>query len=280
MRNIDKNLSVGLALSSGSARGLAHIGVLEVLEKEGVPIDMISGNSMGAVVGAAYARTKDAERIKHIALEVGWRNLAGMFEPALPKTGLLSQRKIKVYLKELIGDADFAELKIPLACVATDIISGEEMVIREGSVLDAVIASISWPVIMKINKLQGRYLVDGGVVNPVPVSVLKDNGLNFIIASNVAAKPIDKLSNHRHPALAQNDCCEAKEPNIFNIMMQFINITSYQAVKHGIAGADVVIEPAVADIGFSEFQRARECIFQGELASQTALPKIKCLMAS
>jgi NTE family protein len=253
--------------------------VLEVLEKEGVPIKMIAGTSMGAIIGSAYAQGNNAAKIKQIAMDIGWRNLAGMFAPALPKTGLLSQRKIKSYLKELIGEADFAELKIPFACVATDIITGEEVVIKNGPVLDAVIASISWPVIMRLNRRQGRYLVDGGVVNPVPVSVLKDGSADFIIASNVIVPPADRARDYPSATYIQKNNQGIKEPNIFNIMMQFINITSYQAVKHGVTGADVVIKPAVADIGFSDFPRARECIFRGELAAQSSMPEIKGLLA-
>lgn len=270
---------VGLALSSGAARGLAHIGVLGILEKEGIPINIIAGTSMGAIIGAMYAQGKNAVEIKEVALDMGWRELAQMLAFTPPKTGLLSGRKIEARLKEIIGEVDFGDLRIPFACVATDIITGEEVVIKHGPVLEAVIASMSLPVIFKAARWHGRYLVDGGVVNPVPVSVIKDMGADFIIASNVITKPADRVRNIQPEAEVQKDTGKVKEPNILNIMMQFVNITSYQAVKSGLSGADVVIKPGVADIGFTDFKNARECIFRGEAAAQAFMPEIKGLLA-
>jgi len=176
---------VGLALGGGAARGLAHIGVLEVLEKEGIPIDMIAGTSAGAAIGALYAEGKDTSRIKDLVLDIKWWRLAPLVDLALPKTGFIGGRKVKELLKLMIGDIEFGDLKIPLACVAADIMTGEEVVIKEGSVLEAVRASISIPVVFTVAKWRGRYLVDGGLVNPVPVSVLKRMGADFIIAVNV-----------------------------------------------------------------------------------------------
>ena len=279
MRSSFSDRKVGLALSSGAARGLAHIGVLEILEKEGILINMIAGTSMGAIIGAMYAQGKNAAEMKEVALDLGWMELAKMFALTSPKTGLLSGRKIKTRLKEIIGEVDFADLRIPFACVATDIITGEEVVIKHGPVLEAVIASMSLPVIFRAARWHGKYLVDGGVVNPVPVSVLKDMGADFIIASNVIVKPVDRVQNTQPVVETQKDTGKVKEPNIFNIMMQFVNITSYQAVKSSLNGADVVIRPSVADIGFSDFKNARECIFQGELAANASLPEIKQLLS-
>jgi len=279
LRNSLSDRKVGLALSGGAARGLAHIGVLEILEKEGIPVSMIAGTSIGAIVGAMYAQGNNAGRIKEVALDLGWKELARMFALTPSKTGLLSGRKIKARLKELIGEADFADLKIPFACVATDIITGEEVVIQHGPVLEAVVASMSLPVIFKAARWHGRFLVDGGVVNPVPVSVLKDMEADFIIASNVITKPADRVQNTQQVADMQNHIGKEKEPNILDIMMQFVNITYYQAVKYGIAGADVVIEPEVAHIGFTDFKNARECISRGESAAQASMAEIKRLLA-
>ncbi len=270
---------VGLALSGGAARGLAHIGVLEILEKEEVPINMISGTSMGAIVGAMYARGESASKIKEVALDLGWRELAQIVALTQPKAGLLSVRKIKARLKEIIGEVDFADLQMPFACVATDIITGEEVVIQHGPVLEAVIASMSLPVIFRAARWHGRYLVDGGVVNPVPVSVLKDMGADFIIASNVVIKPADRVQNTQLEEEVQKEVVKAKEPNIFNIVMQLVNITSYQAVKSSLNGADIVIKPRVADIGVGDFGNARKCIYQGKLAAQASVPEIKRLLA-
>ena len=261
---------VGLALSGGAARGLAHIGVLEVLEEEGVPIDVIAGTSVGATIGALYAQGKDAALIKGLALDMSWKRLAPLVDLALPKTGFISGRKIKEQLKLIIGDIEFGDLRIPLACVATDIMSGEEVVIDRGSVLDGIRASISIPVIFTVAKWKGKYLVDGGLVNPVPVSVLKRMGADFIIAVNVIPDPGAKV----HQAE------EFRKPNLISVMMQTIYISSYSLVGSSLEGADIVIEPQLAHIGGGDFHRAQECILQGKLAARDAIPKIKKLLTA
>ena len=264
---------VGLALGGGAARGLAHIGVLEVLEKEGIPIDMIAGTSAGAAIGALYAQGKDTSQIKNLALDLSWKRLAPLVDLALPKTGFIGGRKIKELLKLIIGDIKFSDLRIPLACVAADIGSGEEVVINHGSVLEGIRASISIPVIFTVAKWKGRYLVDGGLVNPVPVSVVKRMGADFIIAVNVIPDIHDRVRRVGGEGMAN-----FKEPNIINIVMQSMYIGTYLLVRSSLEGADVVIEPEMTGIGVGDFHRARECISQGELAAQNSIPEIKKLL--
>ncbi len=256
---------VGLALGSGAARGLAHIGVLEVLEKEGIQIDMIAGTSTGAAIGALYAEGKNASAIKNMALDLSWKRLAPLLDLALPKTGFIEGRKVKEVLKLTIGDMEFEDLRIPLSCVATDIMTGEEVIINQGSVLEGVRASISIPVIFTVAKWKGRYLVDGSLVNPVPVSILKRMGADFIIAVNV----IPDITERAKQAKA------TKAPNIFSMIMQSIYIGAYSLVESSMAGADVVIEPHIGHIGTGDFHRAEECILQGKLAAEESIPKIR-----
>lgn len=264
---------VGLALGSGVARGLAHIGVLEVLEREGIRIDMISGTSMGAIVGAAYANGRSARQIREFALDLGWKKMAPLLDLTGPKTGFIGGKGIKKRLKEIIGEVSFADLAKPFVCVATDVITGEEVVFRDGPVLDAVIASISLPVIFRATKWQGRYLVDGTLVTPVPVRVLKEMGADFVISVNVLRYPGEKT--HLHP----EDVKEIKEPNIFNIMIQTVNILASHLVESSLSGADVVIEPDMAGIGLADFGKAEECIRRGEQVAQESIPEIKRLLS-
>ena len=260
---------VGLALSSGAARGLAQIGVLKVLEREGIHIDMIAGTSMGSLVGALYAQGKDASELEKVAVYWGSKRFSLLADLALPKTSLVGGRKIDNMLKTIIGDIEFGDLKIPFACVATDIETGEEVVIKQGLVREGVRASGSIPVILTAVKRRGRYLVDGALVNPVPVSILREMGADFIIAVNVTPLVSERI--HR----LSEEGLEAKEPNIFTVIMQIIHIIGYQAVKSSLVGADVIIEPQVTHIGWFDFHRAPECILQGELAVQDSIPKIK-----
>ncbi|MFC2072033.1 patatin-like phospholipase family protein [Chloroflexota bacterium] len=253
---------VGLALGSGASRGLAHIGVIEVLEKEGIPIDMIAGTSMGALVGAIYAHGQDIEQMKNLAITLGAKRL-GLVDLTLPKTGLLRGRKIEDTLKLVIGEAKFSDLKIPFACVATDIDCGEEVVFKEGLVREAARASSSIPAILAVVKLGGKYLVDGTLVNPVPVSVVRAMGADIVIAVNV---------------IPRREITGKTAPNIFAIIMQTIHISSYGIIKANLAGADIVIEPDISNIGYADFSRVQECILQGELAAREAIPEIKNAM--
>lgn len=257
---------IGLALGGGAARGLAHIGVLEVLEKEGIPIDMIAGTSAGAAVGALYAQGKDTSAIKSLATELTRKRMASLTDLVLPRTGLIRGKKIRDLIESIIGgDLKFSDLKMRFACVAADIMTGEEIVFDHGSVLEGVRASISIPVVFTLHKWQGRYLVDGGLVNPVPVSVLKERGMDFVIAVNVI--PSARERGQRSGT--------TKEPRIIDIIMQSFYITTYWRIRFSLAAADVVIEPQVAHIAYADFHRANECIALGAEAAQEAMPEIR-----
>ncbi len=191
-----KRPKIGLALGSGAARGLAHIGILKALIEEGIPIDYISGSSMGALVGACYAKEGEIANFEEIVLKTDWKQLVRLADPnlALLFRGFIHGQKVKELLRAIIGEVEFKDLKIPLAIVATDINTGEEVVIKEGSVIEAVRASISIPAIFIPVKLNNRFLIDGGIVNPVPVSMVKDMGATFIIACNVIHRPQSRIS--------------------------------------------------------------------------------------
>jgi len=256
---------IGLALGGGAARGLAHIGVLEVLEKEGIPVDMIAGTSAGAAIGALHAQGKPASQIKDLALSTGWKQLFSLVDLTLPRSGFIEGTKIKNLLKSIIGDINFSDLRIPMACVATDITSGEEVIISDGSVLEGVRASISIPVIFTAVKWQDRYLVDGGLVNPVPVSTVRAMGADFIIAVNV----IPPMGVRIQPTQG------SKAPGIFQSMLHSLYIATYSLVRSSLEGADIVIEPKLTRIGYGDFHRIKDCISQGALATQDSIPQIK-----
>jgi len=187
---------VGLALGSGAARGLAHIGVLDVLLKEGIPIDMVAGTSAGAVIGGLYAQGKTVEEITSFALELKGRKLVLLIDPSFLSSGLIKGGRVKSLLSSYFGgDVNFSELKLPFACVTTDIETGEEVVIDHGSVLDAIRASFSIPGIFTVAKWEGRALVDGALVNPIPVDVLVRMGADYIIAVNVLPGASNEIRN-------------------------------------------------------------------------------------
>ena len=262
---------IGLALSGGAARGLAHVGVLRILQKEGIPIDMIAGTSAGAVIGAAYAWSLDSARITREILDANWRKMAPLLDPSFPRSGFIKGKKITDLMAGFFGgNIKFKDLKIPFACVATDIDTGEEVVIDSGPVAEALRASISIPGIFTVVKHEGRYLVDGGLTTPLPVQVVRRMGADFVIAVNVNPDVADRMGK------AGKERAEShKEPNIFQVMMQSIYITTYSLVRTSLAQADVVIEPDLASIGAGDFRKVRELVSRGRKAAQNAVPEIK-----
>lgn len=262
---------VGLALGGGGARGLAHIGVLEVLQEAEIPIDMIAGTSAGAAIGAIYAQGKDAKLIRDLVPTLNWRKLLTLVDLAFPRTGLIHGRKIGQLLELIMGGKiKFSDLKIKMACVATDLSQCEEVVIDEGSVIDAVRASFSIPGIFTVVRRKGKYLVDGSLVNPVPISVLKSNGMDFIIAVNVIPDPTE-----RRREVSDQDMVTFKDPNIFNVIMQSMQIAQCVLLRSSLQVADIVLRPRVAHIGVADFRKASECITQGEIAAKDSVPEIR-----
>jgi NTE family protein len=262
---------VGLALSGGAARGLAHVGVLRVLQKEGVPIDMIAGTSAGAVAGAAYAWSLDTAYMTREVLDPTWRRTTPLLDVSFPKSGFIKGKKIRDLIVRYVGgNIKFSDLKIPFACVATDIDTGEEVIIDSGSVPDALRATISIPGIFRVVKREGRYLVDGGLTTPVPVHVIREMGADLVIAVN--ANP--DVSNRMSQA-SRRRAASRKEPNIFQVMLQSVYISSYALAHGALADADIVIEPDLDNIGAGDFRKVRELINRGRRAAQAAVPEIK-----
>jgi len=174
---------IGLALGGGSVRGLAHIGVLKVFEKERIPIDYIAGTSIGALIGASYSSGLSAQRIEQLALTAKLKELIDFTEP---KTGFIAGKKIEKYIRKITAHKEFSELDIPLRVVATDLANGEKVVFREGDVAKAVRASISLPGVFSSVKIGKKELIDGGMVDPVPVDVVKKMGADIIIAVDLS----------------------------------------------------------------------------------------------
>jgi len=176
---------VGLALGAGSARGLAHIGVLKVLERENIPIKVIAGTSAGALTGGLFAAGKTAEELEDIVVYADLRLWTKLFLPTFPRGGLVDGKRVSEFLATLIDDIEIEALPIKYAAVATDFVTGEEVVIRRGPLREAIRASTSIPGMFSPPWHDDRLLCDGGLVNPVPVDVCRQLGADFVIAVNV-----------------------------------------------------------------------------------------------
>ncbi len=187
------NNRIGCALGGGGARGLAHIGVLKVMEEKGIYPDIIAGTSMGAIIGALYASGFRAQDIEHLVLGLDWKNFRRLADPGLAFNGLIQGKRVTELLESILGKRTFEGLNREFACAATDIRTGELVVLRKGSLIEAVRASISLPGVLVPVKIGKRYLVDGGLILQVPVSICRDMGADFTIAVNVIPDPAKTL---------------------------------------------------------------------------------------
>jgi NTE family protein len=266
-------VKLGLALSGGAARGLAHIGVIEVLERNNIPVEVVTGTSMGAIIGAAYSRGLSAAELKAQALDIGWQQLAPLIElNPLQTSGIFGVRRVKRKLRNLIGDPDFSDLEKPFACVATDIFTGEAVTLSSGKVLDAVLASMALPLIFKVPKMGRRYLVDGGITDPLPVGVCRNLGADKVIAVNVLKDLALSVSKRNGGTRV-----ELKPPNIFQVLSQVIYIASGHLAATGLKQADVAIEPDMTGIHLADFNLAGQAVICGEKAAEQALKVIRQL---
>lgn len=187
-----QDFSIGLALGAGAAKGFAHIGVLRALEEAGIRIDMIAGSSMGAIIGGGYAAGLSPADLATIALNSDWLDVLTLIDPVFPTQGFIDGEKIKNFLEQIYSSKSIEDLNIPFAATTVDILNGDLYVIREGSLANAARASASVPIIFNPLSSGGRVLVDGGMIDPVPVDVVRSMGADFVIAVNVLAFPDDQ----------------------------------------------------------------------------------------
>ena len=179
-------LKIGLVLGGGAARGWAHIGVLEVLEEAGIKPHCIAGTSIGALVGAVYA-FGGIEGVRSLLDSIDWKRMLGLIDPVLPKSGLVDGRRLEQLVRASVQEAEIQDLPIKFRAVAADLATGTEVIFDSGDVAEAVRASVSVPGLFTPVKRQDQTLVDGGLLNPVPVSVAREMGVDFIIVVDITS---------------------------------------------------------------------------------------------
>ena len=259
MKKNNNKLKVGLALGGGGARGLSHIGVLNILSDAGIKIDYIAGTSIGAMIGAFYAFSKNSKDIESLALSTDWKKVLTLIDPTIHQ-GILNGDKVKQYIKDFMGDKSFSDLQIPLAIVATDLKTAESVVFKKGNVILALRASISLPLIFKPVMIKNRILSDGGLSVPIPVDVVRDMGADIVIAVN-----LDNIY------MFEND---SDDFGFYKIANNSINILRYHLANSNVKNADFVINPKVARFGIGQFLDAKDIIKEGEKATKKEINKI------
>jgi NTE family protein len=285
-------IKVGLALGTGAALGHSLIGILKVFKREGIPIDIIAGTSIGSCVAGLTALGMEPEEIEELALRIdkGWVYENLFWDMTLPRSGLFAGQTLLRFLRSYFGSREFTDLEIPFACVATDIETGEEVVLKEGRVAEAIRASCGLPLIFSPLRLNGRYLVDGGLVNPVPTSVIADMGADTIIAVNLTA-PASEVSVRRPRGrdilTAPVDLETLKDltlpnilktPNIVEVFFQMIYTMEYEIAQSRVGLAHVLIHPDLKGFSWTEMHRAKELIRAGQLVAEQYVPQIKALL--
>jgi len=247
---------IGLALGGGGARGAAHLGVLRVLEREGIRPDCVVGVSAGSIVGAGYCAGLSVAEMGEAALDLQWSRLGRIVRPRL---GFFDSQRLESYMTELIGDLQFADLSIPFAAVATDILTDRLVVLQEGSVAWAVRASCALPGIFTPVEKGDQLLVDGGTINNLPVSVVREMRADYVIAVDLLPPLQDG-----HP----------RPQNLFE-MWSLAFYTLLRVTHAEGKEADCLITPAVGSYGIFEFSKMEEMLEKGVKAAEAKMDQIK-----
>jgi NTE family protein len=287
-------IKLGVALGGGGARGLAHIGFLSVLEKNHIPIDLIVGTSIGALVGAAYATNPDAGALKQRVLDVlrsesdstkglklldrmqwvdrlkdDWFNRIYRFAQkevflslAMFRNALLSVQDMRDTVEVFVADVRIEQTKVPFAALAVDLCTGEQVILNQGQLITAVMASCAVPGFMPPIQWNDRLLVDGGVANPVPADLAKNYGADVVIAVDVGLK------------IKQS----ASIKDGIDVITRATDIMTYHLSIRGRESADLIIEPAVKQVNWANFKNYESIIQQGEQAGELEIENIKNLI--
>lgn len=293
-------VQIGLALGGGAAYGLSLIGVLRILEKEKVPPDIIAGSSIGALIGSLWALGYTADEIEKFASEFRKKVLCfNLLDIIFPRSGLIGGRNITRWLRRKIGQKTFADTKIPLKVLAYDIVQHEELVIDEGDIVDAVRQSIGIPGFIRPVIRQGRVIIDGGFVNPVPTNVLTALGVQKIIAVNVMKSPDDVArdiaSRHRDQEILNAVRFHRSPiqflkikviaffrhlwfPNIFDIIVESFQSAGHVLAEQSAQQADVLIHPDLTGVDWYELYKVDRLIASGEAAAQAKIEELRQLI--
>ncbi len=255
-----KRKTVGVALGSGGMRGIAHIGVLQVLEEANISIDLVSGASVGAFVGAAYAAEMDLYALGSFAVQLRKKDVLDTPNPF--RAGVFSGKKFKKLCSIVTADRPFSETSVPFWCSAVDLCTGRTDYLHEGRLSDAVRASIAIPGLLSPVSLNGKTYIDGGTVEAVPVDILRQNGADVVIGVDLSLSPPYKL----------------KKVNPYEVAFRSVDIMRAAIDRLKPPAADILIRPDVSFMGRLVPHDAQKCISIGRTAAFEALPAIRELL--
>jgi NTE family protein len=297
MENADNKNIIGLALGSGAAFGLAHIGVLRVLEKEKIPIGIVSGASMGALIAAMWGIGLSSKNIEDISGKLKTKlNIMRLLDFTFPISGILAGKRLRRFLRAILGDRTFDDLKIPVKIIVYDLMNRETVVVDSGRLLDAVYKSIAVPGIFQPVMENGKMFVDGGILDPVPVDVLFKNGAAKVIAVNVlpgprnicernmALREVEKEEENviRQGSLDEQICVHLTRffrkvftPNIFDVIMTSMQAMEYSLAEISCRSADVSLHPVLSNAASTDFYLVKNFVKTGEEETLRHVDKIR-----
>ncbi len=247
--------AIGLALGGGFARGIAHIGILKVLEEANISVQFVTGTSVGALIGAAYCSGLSAAEMEEIALRVRMKHLA---QWTLSRFGLASNQRMAVFLNGILKRKTFEDLRIPLGIVATDISNGRGVVLRSGPLVDAVRASCAYPGMFLPVKVNNRLLVDGMLAHPVPAVPVREMGAQRVLAVHLKGNYNGTAPRH-----------------VFDVIGQCFSIAQEKTSGEWKRASDVIAEPDMTGFKYDDFERSAEMIRAGEAAMRRVLPRVQ-----
>jgi len=310
------NSAIALVLGGGGARGLAHIGVLRWLEDKSVPLDAIVGTSIGALIGGLYAAGTGVAEMEAVLRKTDKLTVAKIIRPGFSASGIIDNDRVRKFLKSFVADVTIEKLPLPFRAVATDLISGEEIVFDKGPLAEAILASIAIPALFRPVYHNGRYLVDGGLSNPLPVSIARRISSAPSVAVNVSPSPesISRLiqngkgrAKKQFERLApawlsdvllekgllgpQTDLKAAEEgrkkpsfhsPTLLQVVLQSISISTYNLIVQRLqnAGPGVLVSPKVEEFGILEFYKGEEIMRRGYEAVEECRSAVRAMLSS
>ncbi len=252
---------LGLALGGGAARGFAHIGVLQVLEEEGIKPSLVVGTSAGSVVASFYASGKTGQQLQWLADTMDETQFTDWANPFSGR-GILRGEALGKYINSQLNGMKIEDMKLPLGIVATDLRTGDGILFRRGDVATAVRASSAVPSVFEPVQIAGKDYVDGGLVSPVPVRYARQMGADLVLAIDISSRPED-----------------AKTSDMLKVLLQTFSIMGKSISQLELAQADVVVRPALLDIGSTEFSARKKSIEAGRAAMKQAMPQLRALLA-
>ena len=250
---------VGVALGGGMARGCAHVGVLRELERHQIPIDLVAGTSVGSLIGGAYAAGLTPDQVEQLALTISWNDLGRV---TVSKMGFYNSERTEHYVRKHFPVTEFEKMRIPFGAVATELQTGKMVIFTEGSLPLAIRASCAMPIFYTPVMVNGRMMVDGGLVGHIPASVARMMGADIVIAVDV---------NSQHLPIPQ-------PTHLFTVMAQSLSIIGRHAVQYIYEDADVIIRPRIEHVRPDDLSKAAEMIAAGEEAVRRVIPKIRRLL--